>query len=78
MTGGAREIPIRGGMVRLGQLLKLAGVVDAGADVKVLLAVETVRVNGEAEDRRGRQLHVGDEVQVGDELLRVVAGDAPA
>ncbi len=74
MTDTAREIPIRGDMVRLGQLLKLAGVVDAGADVKVLLAVETVRVNGEAEDRRGRQLHVGDEVQVGDELLRVVGG----
>jgi ribosome-associated protein len=32
-----------------------------------------VRVNGEPEARRGRQLHPGDEVAVGDEVLRVVA-----
>ena len=74
MTGDAREIPIRGDMVRLGQLLKLAGVIGAGGEVKALLATGTVRVNGEVEDRRGRQLRVGDEVQAGDELLRVVAG----
>ena len=77
MTEGAREVPIRGDMVRLGQLLKLAGVVHVGSDVKTLLATETVRDNGEPEARRGRQLHAGDEVVVGDEVLRVV-GDTSA
>ena len=52
-----REIPIRDDMVRLGQLLKLADMVDAGSDVKELLASGTVQVNGESETRRGRQLH---------------------
>jgi ribosome-associated protein YbcJ (S4-like RNA binding protein) len=31
-----------------------------------------VLVNGEPEDRRGRQLFPGDEVRAGDELLRIV------
>jgi ribosome-associated protein len=67
------DIPIRGDTIRLGQLLKLAGVVGAGGEVKALLATEDVRVNGERETRRGRQLHPGDEVGVAGELIRVVA-----
>jgi ribosome-associated protein len=59
------EIPIRGEMIRLGQLLKLAGVVDSGSEVKTLLATERVLVNDAPEARRGRQLHPGDAVRVG-------------
>jgi ribosome-associated protein len=69
----ARDVEIRGDMIRLGQLLKLSGVVDSGGELKDLLAAEEVRVNGEPEDRRGRQLHPGDLVVVGGEELRVVS-----
>ena len=68
-----REVPIRGEMIRLGQLLKLAGVIDAGGEAAAYLAATPVRVNGEAESRRGRQLHPGDEVVAGGETLRLVA-----
>lgn len=68
-----REIPIRGEMIRLGQLLKLAGMTDSGAEVKSLLAAGGVVVNGEPEQRRGRQLHPGDLVRIGDAELRVTA-----
>ena len=70
----AREVAIRGDTIRLGQLLKLAGVVGAGAEAKAFLATEAVLVNGEPEARRGRQLHPGDEVRVAGEVLRVVEG----
>jgi ribosome-associated protein len=69
-----REIPIRGEMIRLGQLLKLAGLIDAGGEAAAYLAAHAVLVNGEADARRGRQLHPGDEVVAGEETLRIVAG----
>jgi ribosome-associated protein len=70
----ARDVTIRGEAIRLGQLLKLAGVVGAGGEVKGLLAGGAVRVNGQAEERRGRRLHPGDVVLADGEELRVVAG----
>ena len=66
-------MPIRGQMIRLGQLLKLAGVLDAGGEVKALLEEMPVHVNGEGETRRGRQLGDGDVVRIGDDEFRVVA-----
>jgi glycerophosphoryl diester phosphodiesterase len=70
-----REIPIRGETIRLGQLLKLAGVVASGAEAKAILADEAHQplVNGDPESRRGRQLHDGDHVRVAGEDLRIVA-----
>jgi len=75
MMEGVRDVSIAGDGIRLGQFLKLADVVDAGADVKVLLADEGVTVNSEVETRRGRQLVVGDVVKVGELQLRVAARD---
>ena len=75
----ADEVHIRGDTIRLGQLLKLAGVIDTGAEVKSLLAEQSVSVNGVLEFRRGRQLHPGDVVSAGGRELRVAgaaAGDA--
>jgi ribosome-associated protein len=60
-------------MIRLGQLLKLAGVIDSGAEVKAFLATESLRVNGAVEQRRGRQLHPGDIVRVGEHELRLTS-----
>jgi ribosome-associated protein len=67
------DVHIRGEMIRLGQLLKVAGLIDSGAEVKAFLSDQVVLVNGEREDRRGRQLHPGDVVMVGSEELRVIA-----
>ena len=61
---GVPEVAIRDDGIRLGQFLKLADLVDTGADVKPLLADGDVRVNGEVETRRGRQLAPGDLVTV--------------
>lgn len=50
--------------IRLGQLLKLIGLVDSGGEAKSMLAEGQVRVNGVVETRRGAQLHPGDLVEV--------------
>ena len=61
-----RTIAIRPGedTIRLGQLLKLVDAVPTGAQVKDVLLTGAVRVNGEPEERRGRQLHRGDVVSI--------------
>ena len=66
-----RDVEIRDEMIRLGQFLKLADLVDAGADAKPLIADGHVEVNGEVETRRGRQLRDGDVVQVAGEPTSV-------
>lgn len=66
-----REVEIRDEMIRLGQLLQVAGIADSGSDAKILLAEDEVEVNGEPESRRGRQLHKGDVVSVFGEEIRV-------
>jgi ribosome-associated protein len=71
------EIPIRGETIRLGQLLKLAGVVDSGSEAKAALAGAEVRVNDVVETRRGRQLHPGDRVSAMDAELLVAAAPEP-
>jgi ribosome-associated protein len=66
-----RDVPIRDETIRLGQLLKLAGLADSGAEARALVRDGTVRVDGEVETRRGRQLRRGCVVQVGREAVRV-------
>jgi ribosome-associated protein len=48
-------------------------VIDSGAEVKAFLATERVWVNGQTEARRGRKLHPGDVVRVGERELMVTA-----
>ncbi|MGY5883076.1 RNA-binding S4 domain-containing protein [uncultured Modestobacter sp.] len=61
-----RTIELRSGeeTIRLGQLLKLIDAVPTGAQVKDVLTAGEVQVNGELEERRGRQLRRGDVVSV--------------
>ncbi len=69
-----RTVELRAGeeSIRLGQLLKLVDAVPTGAQVKDVLVTGAVRVNGEAEDRRGRQVRRGDVVSIdGAEDVRV-------
>lgn len=68
-----REVRITTEMIRLGQLLKLAGLIDSSGAAKAYLAEVPVTVNGEPESRRGRQLRAGDEIVAGGEALRIVA-----
>ncbi|MFT4035631.1 MAG: RNA-binding S4 domain-containing protein [Patulibacter sp.] len=67
------EVAIRGEMIRLGQLLKLTGLAEDGAHAKELLAGEQVRVNGQPDARRGRQLVPGDRVHIGGRTIVITS-----
>jgi len=65
------DVPIRDGSIRLGQFLKLAGLLDSGSDAKAVIGDGMVSVNGEVESRRGRQLRAGDVVSYAGRTARV-------
>ncbi|MEU5841170.1 RNA-binding S4 domain-containing protein [Rhodococcus sp. NPDC047139] len=67
----AFDVPIRDESIRLGQFLKLASLIESGAEAKELIADGLVSVNGEVEVRRGRQLKVGDVVELAGASARV-------
>jgi ribosome-associated protein len=59
-----QQIEVGEAGIRLGQLLKLAGLVDSGGEAKTVLAERRVTVNGTVETRRGAQLRPGDVVHL--------------
>lgn len=67
----AFDVPIRDESIRLGQFLKLASLIESGAEAKEVIADGLVSVNGEVEVRRGRQLTVGDVVEIAGASARV-------
>lgn len=69
------DVSIRDESIRLGQFLKLANLIESGAEAKPLVAEGQVQVNGEVETRRGRQLVPGDVVTLGGLAARVVTGE---
>ena len=68
------DVPIRDASIRLGQLLKLAGVVDDGAMARSVIELGEVTVDGEVEVRRGAQVRPGQTVAYAGESLHVVSG----
>ncbi|WP_137722842.1 RNA-binding S4 domain-containing protein [Prescottella subtropica] len=73
MSDSVDEVPIRDETIRLGQFLKLANLIESGAEAKEVIADGLVSVNGETETRRGRQLRAGDVVEIGGTKARVGA-----
>ena len=67
------DVTIRDQTIRLGQFLKLANLIDSGAEAKDVIADGMVTVNGEVETRRGAQLQLGDVVEFADQSARIVA-----
>ena len=66
------SVPIETENIRLAQLLKLANLVQDGAEAKFLIANKEVRVNGVVEIRRGRKLRNGDRVEFDGRIYEVV------
>lgn len=66
------EISISTEFIKLGQALKLAGMVSNGSDAKMLIIDGNVKVNGEVETRRGRKLFTGDTIEFEGRSVKVV------
>ena len=60
--------------INLTQVLKLAGCVQSGGAAKALIGAGRVRVNGEVEERKRRQMNIGDTVIIEDGPTIVLSG----
>ena len=58
--------------IKLGQAMKLAGMVGSGVEAKIVITEGQVEVNGEVECRRGKKLHDGDIVSFDGEMIKIV------
>lgn len=54
------NIQINDDFIKLGQALKLAGLVSSGVEAKILITDGKVKVNGVTDTRRGKKLYPGD------------------
>jgi ribosome-associated protein len=72
MSTNSETLTIHDEMIRLGQALKLANVVEDGVDARDVITAGEVLVNGDVETRRGRQLHAGDVITLPQLELDVV------
>lgn len=68
-----QTIHIKDNFIKLGQALKLAGLVESGVDAKFVIQDGMVKVNGETETRRGKKLIAGDKVEYKGETFKVEA-----
>ena len=66
------DFTIRDEFIKLGQVIKAAGLVDNGAQAKEVVQDGQVKVNGETDVRRGRKLVPGDVVEFNGEMIRIV------
>ena len=58
------KVSINTEFIKLGQLLKLAGLVDSGSDAKMLIADGYALLNGEVVLERGKKIYPGDRVEL--------------
>lgn len=58
--------------IKLGQVLKAAGLVSSGVEAKIVIINGEVKVNGEVELQRGKKLRDGDVVSYNGEEIKIV------
>ncbi len=64
-------IKIKDDFIKLGQALKLAGLVESGVDAKIEVQEGQVKVNGIVETQRGKKIHSGDVIEFDGQQVRV-------
>lgn len=66
-----KSVVIKDEFIKLGQALKLAGVVDSGLEAKIVIQDGKVKVDGSIEEHRGRKLYDGMVVEYGGDTFKI-------
>ena len=65
-------VSIRDEFIKLGQAIKLAGLVSNGVDAKIVIQDGEVKLNGEVETRRGKKVYNGDVIEFNGSQVKIV------
>ena len=68
-----QEIAIKSEFIKMDSLLKYAGLCMTGGEAKSLIEEGCVLYNGEVCTMRGKKVRPGDQVSLGNALLKIVA-----
>lgn len=68
-------IKIKDDHIKLGQALKLAGLVESGVDAKMDIQEGLVKVNGEVELQRGKKIFDGDVIEYDGQQIMIKSKD---
>lgn len=66
------EFRLRDEYIKLGQLLKAAGLVGSGVDAKMVIQDGLVKVDGQVDTRRGRKIYEGMVVEFQGQQIKAV------
>lgn len=58
------KITINSEFITLGQFLKIADIVGSGGETKIFLATNSILINNQEDNRRGRKLYKNDIIEV--------------
>lgn len=65
------EILLREEYIKLGQALKVVGLVDSGVTAKHVITDGLVKVNNNIEYQRGKKLYEGDIVEYDSQIIKI-------
>jgi ribosome-associated protein len=66
-----RNVDITSEPIQLYKILKFEGLVSNGGEAKAAVAEGLVRVNGQTETRKRKQIVSGDIIEFGDDKMRI-------
>ncbi len=66
-----KKVKIKDAYIKLGQAMKLGGMVSSGVEAKLAIQGGEVTLNGETELQRGKKLHDGDIVSYNGETIQI-------
>lgn len=71
--GKEQILNIRDEFIKLGQAMKLAGLVSSGIEAKEVIQGGEVKVDGEVDERRGRKMYDGMTFEYENNVVRIVS-----
>ena len=66
-----RDVILSKPAVELYKILKFEGLISSGGEAKAAIDAGLVKVNGEVETRKRRQINAGDIIEIGGEKLQM-------